>query len=306
MMAGRAMQRDAPRDVETVDRSLIGLEKSRIRLLDSSTLTSIYLTAFRIRTFEFRVKEALKAREVLIPVYLGVGHELVAATLAHTIPKPSGIFAQHRGHSYFLAFGGSMKALADELRGRPTGANGGVGGSASISDQGIGMFGHSGLMGDQVPIATGYAIATGKPVLTVVGDASGEEDYVYGALGYAATRNAPLLCVCEDNDLSILTPVSVRRRWRLADVASALGLASADVTDDPHLLASVLQGELSGWPAFLNVHVARHLWHAGAGTDGPPAWDRLAMVREDLIDAGVEGLAELESQIVEEVDANWL
>ena len=59
-----------------------------------------------------------------------------------------------------------------------------VWGAASIHDPKIGMFGHSGLMGDQVPIAVGAALGSGKTVLTVVGDASGEEDYVYGAMDH--------------------------------------------------------------------------------------------------------------------------
>lgn len=291
--------------MDVLDRSIVGLEMRRDSALDLDALTSIYLAAFRIRTFEFRAKQAVDDGDVQIPIYLGIGHELVAATLAHVIPEPAGIFAQHRGHSYYLAFGGSMPALADELRGRPSGCNGGVAGSASIADRKIGMFGHSGLMGDQVPVAVGYALATQKPVITIVGDASGEEDYVLGALGYAATKQVPLLCVCEDNDLSILTPVNVRRSWRLSDVASAMGLASVDVTDDPLLLASVLKEELVKWPAFMNVHVSRHLWHAGTGNDGPPAWDRLAQVRQFLAVSGVRFLSEDESRILEEVEASW-
>lgn len=288
-----------------IDRATIGLGEHQEVDLDPDVLKSIYLTAFRIRIFELRVKQAIDSGDIRIPVYLAAGHEFVAATLAHVIPQPAGIFAQHRGHSYYLAFGGQMRALADELRGRPTGCNGGLGGSASISSREIGMFGHSGLMGDQVPLATGYALATRKPVLTVVGDASGEEDYVLGALGYAATRGAQILCVCEDNDLSILTPVNVRRSWRLSSVATALGLASADVTDDPTLMASVLSNELAEWPAFVNVHVARHLWHAGAGSDGAPAWDRMALVRAQLIALGYESLPDCETQVYEEVDASW-
>lgn len=291
---------------DTHDRSKVGVGEYQEASLDPAVLAAIYFTAFRIRAFELRARQAVQDKEIRIPVYLGVGHEMVAATLAHIIPKPAGIFAQHRGHSYYLAFGGSMRALADELRGRDTGCNGGLGGSASISDRNIGMFGHSGLMGDQVPLAVGYALATQRSVLTVVGDASGEEDYVLGALGYAATKRVPLLCVCEDNDLSILTPVNVRRSWRLSEVASALGLAAVDVTDDPALIASVLGCELAEWPAFINVHVARHVWHAGAGSDGAPSWDRLAMVRAHLITLGCEDLSESEAQISEEVDASWV
>ena len=38
-----------------------------------------------------------------------------------------------------------------------------------------------------------------------MGDASAEEDYVLGALGWAATKKLPILFIVEDNNLSILT-----------------------------------------------------------------------------------------------------
>ena len=38
-----------------------------------------------------------------------------------------------------------------------------------------------------------------------MGDASAEEDYVLGALGWASTKKLPILFIVEDNNLSILT-----------------------------------------------------------------------------------------------------
>ena len=45
-----------------------------------------------------------------------------------------------------------------------------------------------------------------------------EEDYVLSALGWAATKNLPILFVVEDNNLSILTEKKVRRVWEMDDV----------------------------------------------------------------------------------------
>ena len=38
-----------------------------------------------------------------------------------------------------------------------------------------------------------------------MGDASAEEDYALGALGWASTKELPILFIVEDNNLSILT-----------------------------------------------------------------------------------------------------
>ena len=162
-----------------------------------------------------------------------------------------------------------------------------MGGSASIHDPRIGMFGHSGLMGDQVPVAVGAALGSGRRVLTVMGDASGEEDYVYGAMGYAATKRLPVLFVCEDNDLSILTHVATRRSWNLADVARAVGMAAVDIPDDPWLIAHHVERVLPALPAFLNIRTCRNLWHAGTGRDGEPEWNRFGLIKATLEGLGL-------------------
>lgn len=249
--------------------SLSGV-RERMSLEASSALFA--QTAFN-RAFEFEVAKAFDEKHIKAPIYLSVGQEHIAPAVA-AAHRDWLIFAQHRGHSYYLSFGGDERALVDELLHRPSGCAGGMGGSASIQDPRIGMFGHSGLMGDQVPIAVGAALIARKPTLAVMGDASVEEDYVFGAMGFAVTKRAPVLFLCEDNDLSILTHVSTRRSWNMAEVAKGLGMPGVDIADDPWLIAHHVGELLPQLPAFLNIRTCRVLWHAGTGVDGPPEWDR--------------------------------
>ncbi|MBI2822664.1 MAG: hypothetical protein HYX74_10595 [Acidobacteria bacterium] len=239
------------------------------------------------RYFELEVARIFNTGVIKMPIYLSVGHEHVPAAIS-SVTTDFLIFAQHRAHSYYLSFGGDMIRLIDELLHRDTGCAHGMGGSASIHDPGIGMFGHSGLMGDQVPIAVGAALGSGRRTLAVMGDASAEEDYVYAAMGYAVTKRLPVLFVCEDNDLSILTHVATRRSWRIHDIAAALGMPSADIADDPWLIAHSVERFLADLPAFLNVRVCRHLWHAGTGRDADPEWNRFELFKEELQKLGFE------------------
>ena len=241
--------------------------------------------AIFIRAFEREVAAAKDRNEFVIPVYLGVGTEFIAATLSMVLPGVQ-IFAQHRCHGYYLAFGGKPEALRDELRGLPSGCAGGRAGSNAIHSPEISMFGHSGLMGEQVPIAVGAALASGRRTLTVCGDASVEEDYVYPALGWAASRRLPVLCICEDNGLSILTPTATRRSWSPVDVARGFGMEALDIADDPWLLAHHVQRLAPQLPAFVNIRTVRVLWHAGTGNDGPPEWDRYQLVRDEMASLG--------------------
>mgnify|MGYP001386743013 CR=1 FL=1 len=257
-----------------------------IDALSHERALSIYRQSVFNREFELQVAAAVSNKKITTPTYLAVGQEHIAATLAHTFPKPM-IFAQHRAHPYYLSFGGDPAALRDELLGLDSGCAQGKGGSASIHDPAIPMYGHSGLMGDQIPIAVGAAIASGRTTLAVAGDASVEEDYVFSAMGYAQAKQAPVLFVCEDNDLSILTPVATRRQWNMTDVVRSLGMYAVDIADDPWLIAHhVLQLD-TNLPAFFNIRTCRHLWHAGAGCDGPPEWNRFKLIQVRLDDLGL-------------------
>ena len=239
----------------------------------------------RIRFFELNVKNAYDAKLIKCPVYLSVGQEAIAAALSLAMPNPY-IFAQHRAHDLYISYGGNLRVLRDELLHLLGGCAQGMGGSASIHSPGIGMMGHDGHMGTQVPIAMGYTLFNDlekRPVLAVMGDASIEEDYIFPTLGWAVKRKAPILFVCFDNNLSILTEVRVRRNWSIVDVARSLGLMSFGITDDPwlimHHVRSMKDRHL---PAFLNVYTSRHFWHSGTGIDGRPEWDRYELVAYEI------------------------
>ena len=160
------------------------------------------------RNFELTVFEYVKKKKINLPTYLSAGQETITASLSEICKnkniKPL-LFGQHRCHSLYLSFGGSLEKLILELLGSPRGCTYGMGGSASIHSKKINMYGHDGHMGTQVPIGTGACFESRKPTIIFMGDASAEEDYVLGALGWASTKKLPILFVVEDNNLSILT-----------------------------------------------------------------------------------------------------
>lgn len=246
--------------------------------LNDDQLRKVFELTCRCRYFELGAAQAIRDKRIKIPTYLSVGQEHIAATLAVAL-EGWPVFAQHRCHSYFLSWGGSPELLAKELLGRGDGCNGGMGGSASISIPGR-MFGHSGLLGDQVPIGVGYAFASGKPTLVVCGDAAVEEDYVLGALGFAATHKAPVLIVVEDNGLSILTDKKMRRSWDVVSVAESFGIGADDLPDDPEMIYDAVDSFKDYLPQLLNIYTHRHLWHQGAGKDNEPPYDRLEEMRK--------------------------
>lgn len=261
----------------------------------------------RCRAFDREVARACETGRIACPVYLSLGQEAVAAALSLVLPAAL-IFTQHRCHAYYLAFGGPPAGLRDELLGRPEGSSGGRAGSNCLQWNGAEttMFGHHGLIGENVPLAVGAALGSGRLTLCVFGDGAAEEDYVAPALGFAATHRLPILFVCEDNDLSILTPTRVRRNWRLTDLAGGLGLPALELSDDPWSVAHAARDAARRLPGLLNVQVCRERWHVGVGTDGPPEWDRYALVcrRLDAMGLAAERRA-VEDAVRREMESLW-
>lgn len=252
-----------------------------------------------IRHFEYQVAQAYQQKLCPGSVYLSIGQEACAAVVS-TLTEGFTVFAQHRGHDAYLAHGGAPDQLRDELLGLETGCYRGRGGSACVGGGGIPMVGHHGYIGENVPLATGFAFASQKPTVVYVGDAGAEEDYALTSFGFAATHKVPVLFVCVDNDLSILTPIQDRRNWDVYRVTEAMGLPSASISDEPEEIFSTVKTLLSQLPAFVNIKTCRHLWHSGVGVDGPPAWDRLEEMRVTLPDADA-----IEAAVKESVVKLW-
>ena len=244
------------------------------------------------RNFEEQVIANVKNKKIKIPVYVSAGQEFIASTIA-TICKLKKIkpliFGQHRCHSIYLTFDGDKGKLIDELLQRKTGCTKGMGGSASIHSTKINMYGHDGLMGSNGPIGVGACYATKKPTIIFLGDAAAEEDYVLGALGWASTKNLPLLVVVEDNNYSILTEKKVRRNWEMSDVAKAFKMKGFNCDDNPMNIYKYSKFFFKQ-PCLLNINTNRIYWHAGAGKDSEKTFDRyksekkILGTRADLID----------------------
>jgi len=263
---------------------------------------NVFKKASFCRHFENQVYKNVQNKNIKIPVYLSAGQEYTPASIATILEEKNiepNIFIQHRGHSTYLSFGASPTELIDELLGRKTGCAGGMGGSASIQSHEKNIFGHDGLMGSQVPIAVGHCYHTRKPTIVTMGDASAEEDYVLGALGWASTKNLPILFIVEDNNLSILTEKRIRRNWEMDDVAKAFKMDAWNIDDNPITINNILKDYNFSKPMLLNINTTRKYWHSGAGIDG----DNFDRYEEEIKILGKEAIQiDLENkQLVEKL-----
>jgi len=236
------------------------------------------------RNFDEVVFKKLQDKTIAYPTYLSVGQEYVPSSISQVMKNKDiepDIFIQHRGHATYISFDGSIVQLIDELLGRKSGCANGMGGSASIQSKEKHIYGHDGLMGSQVPIAVGSCYVSKKPTIVFMGDSSAEEDYVFSSIGWAATKNIPILFVVEDNNLSILTKKKVRRNWKMDNVAKGFGVEAYNISDDPDDIKKHLDGVFEK-PLLLNINTIRKYWHAGAGIDDPNVFDRYEHEKNEL------------------------
>lgn len=246
-------------------------------------LIDIYKQAYFNRQFELKAVEAHQKGLIKSPIYLSIGTEHIPAAIADMC-KGWLVFPQHRCHSWLLSFGADPLAVAKEILGRNDGLGGGMMGSASLGDITHNIYPHDGLLGSQVPIAVGACMGSGKKTLVHMADASAEECYVLSALGMAATHKLPILFICEDNNLSILTEKKVRRSWSIVDVAKSFGLWTYEIKEDT--VDNILEGMTkfnSFLPGLININCERHRWHAGSGQDSSPKTDRIEEMRNQLL-----------------------
>lgn len=237
-----------------------------------------------IRFFELELQKLREKNIVKILIYLSLGQEAIASALSLALNKPF-IFMQHRGHAQYLAFGGNVKKLIDEFLGKKTGTNKGMGGSPPIFDLKKKIYGHVGLIGDQVPVAVGFSLIKKKNnVLCFFGDGAAEEDYVLAALGYAATKKLKILFICDDNNYSVLTPIKDRRSWKIENVAKSFGIKTISIKDDPIKIYKTVKNFENKLPALINIKTCREYWHEGHGKDKPEkgSWNRFEIEKKQL------------------------
>jgi len=260
-----------------------------------------------LREMEQKMIEMVREGKITCQVFLSSGQEAVAAALGEKAEEYQ-FFPQHRADDLFLSLGGRPEELRDELLARESGCGGGRSGQIGlqIHRNGVDMYGDNLLIGECVPRGVGAAMGNGRDTVCIFGDGSAEEDYVLASFGFTVTHKLPVLFLCMDNDLAILTRTEERRSWCLTDVAESFGLPAFDMADDPWSILSLLEDPDFRLPALLNCRVCREYWHVGIGIDGPREWNRNEIVRRQMIACGLEDdVIQIENETRELVAGIW-
>ncbi len=194
--------------------------------LDAETAPSLLATMWRIRLFEERVGQLKRADEVYGLIHLSVGQEGVAGAVCSQLRDDDAVYSGHRAHGHAIAKGAPLGPLMAELMGRDEGLCHGLGGSMHVVDAEHGLMGATGVVGGNVPLALGTALAKrlqGSDAVTVVffGDGAVQAGYFSESVNLATLWELPLIFVCENNGFAEFTPRSAHTKVeRVSDVVA--------------------------------------------------------------------------------------
>jgi acetoin:2,6-dichlorophenolindophenol oxidoreductase subunit alpha len=190
---------------------------------------------WRIRVFEERVGELTRANEVHGLVHLSIGQEAVAVGVCGQLRDDDPVYSNHRAHGHAIAKGAPLDRVMAELMGRDGGLCRGLGGSMHLVDLGHGLLGATGVVGGNVPLALGSALAnrlTGSDAVAVVffGDGAVQGGIFVESVNLATLWELPVMLVCENNGFAEFTPRSAHTNVeRVSDVVAPYGLGRETV-----------------------------------------------------------------------------
>ncbi|MFA7566652.1 MAG: pyruvate dehydrogenase (acetyl-transferring) E1 component subunit alpha [Alkalispirochaeta sp.] len=168
-----------------------------------------------IRRFEEKSAQMYGLRKIGGFLHLYNGQEAVAVgSVAALDLKKDYILTSYRDHGHALAVGMTPDSIMAELFGKITGCSRGKGGSMHLFDAERHFLGGNGIVGAQIPIATGVAFKQmytedGGVTLCFFGDGAIHQGAFHESLNLAKIWNLPIVYIVENNHFGMGT--SARR-----------------------------------------------------------------------------------------------
>src|ERR1700751_5255942 len=203
--------------------------------MDGDVAQGLLRTMWRIRLFEERVAQLKRTLLVHGLIHLSIGGEGVAAAVCGQLRDDDAVYSGHRAHGHAIAKGAPIDRLMAELMGRASGVCRGLGGSMHVVDVEHGLLGATGVVGGNVPLALGSALAArlkGSDAVAVVffGDGAVQGGIFVDSVNLAALWKLPVILVCENNGFAEFTPRSAHSTVeRVSDVVAPYDFPRATV-----------------------------------------------------------------------------
>ncbi len=145
--------------------------------------------------------------------HLYIGQEAVVAGTESAITKDDNIITAYRCHAHPIGRGIHPKYVMAELYGKTTGLVNGKGGSMHMFDKEARLWGGHGIVGGQIPLGAGLALAeqykgTKNVTVCYMGDGAARQGAFHETMNMAMTWKLPVIFVIENNKYAMGTSVA--------------------------------------------------------------------------------------------------
>jgi pyruvate dehydrogenase E1 component alpha subunit len=291
-----------------------------------------YLEWYRImmlvRRFEEKSAQLYGKQKIKGFCHLYTGQEAVVAGMMSAITKEDKVITAYRDHGHALAMGMSANSVMAELFGKATGCSGGKGGSMHMFSKEHNFFGGHGIVGAQIPLGAGMALAeqyqgTKNVSICFFGDGAVRQGALHEAFNMAMLWKLPVIFICENNEYAMGTSVS--RTTNMNDIYK-IGLAydmpskqvdgmKCETVHEAVFEAAENAREGNG-PTFLEIKTYRYRGHSMSDPANYRTKDELNSYKDkDPLEttkatilkkkyASEKALEEMEDKIIEDVEAS--
>ena len=205
-VAARKQSRAAPSATEP-DTESEAPEFSRDQELEA------YRLMLLIRRFEEKAGQMYGMGLIGGFCHLYIGQEAVVVGMQMASREGDEVITGYRDHGHMIACGMDPRGVMAELTGRRGGYSRGKGGSMHMFSKEKNFYGGHGIVGAQVSLGTGLALANwyredGRVSLTYFGDGAANQGQVYESFNMAELWKLPVVYVIENNRYAMGTSVS--------------------------------------------------------------------------------------------------
>src|SRR5215211_3470147 len=210
----------APADVPAADEIKFGEIKHD--LPDKETCETVLAKMMLIRRFEERAGEMYAKAKVGGFLHLCIGEEATIVGAVNALRDTDYLMSTYREHGQALARGTPPEAVMAELFGRVDGCSGGRGGSMHLFDWERRFLGGYGIVGGNLPLATGVALAcdykeTDDAILCMFGDGASNQGTFGESMNLAALWKLPVVFMVINNQFGMGT--SLERHSAVTDLS---------------------------------------------------------------------------------------
>ena len=175
-------------------------------------LLKYYRDMLLIRRFEERAGQLYGMGLIGGFCHLYIGQEAIAVGVQAIKEQGDQVITGYRDHGHMLACGMDPREVMAELTGRAGGSSKGKGGSMHMFSTEADFYGGHGIVGAQVALGTGLALANHyrdnkKVSFTYFGDGAANQGQVYESFNMAQLWNLPVVYVIENNQYAMGTSI---------------------------------------------------------------------------------------------------